>query len=84
MSDTLLAHEALPESQLTLENRDNARAQSDASILREPQPGEESELIVVALQFTPLCMECGDEGFRILNAEGADCRAIPLADPSTS
>jgi hypothetical protein len=29
-------------------------------------------------------MECGDEGFRILNAEGADCRAIPLADPSAS
>jgi hypothetical protein len=50
----------------------------EGDLLRRAHPGEEPELIVVALCLTPIPVDCGDERFHFLDLKGVDPGAVLL------
>lgn len=52
-------------------------------LFRWTQPGEEPKLVVVALRFSPIAMDCGDQCLRLLDPEWIDDRSIFLLDART-
>jgi hypothetical protein len=53
-------------------------------LLGRSQPGEEPELVVVALCLAPLTVDCRNQGFGFLNAERIDASDRVLRPRFTS
>jgi hypothetical protein len=55
----------------------------ERDLFGRPEAGEEPKLIVVALRFTPIPMESGDQRFGFVDREGIDDRTILLLNSRT-
>jgi hypothetical protein len=58
--------------------------ENQCNLFRRPEASEESELVIVALSFSPVAVDGSDERFRVVHAKRVDFGAVFLFQPGAS